>query len=73
VDSRGQLYLDLYNDKIQMPQPSQNQLLLASLKKCQADFELFALEADSPEAKKVYSKAAEKLQNTIQQLTPYLK
>jgi uncharacterized membrane protein YcaP (DUF421 family) len=73
VDSRGQLYLDLYDDKIQMPQPSQNQLLLASLKKCQADFELFALEAESPEAKKVYSKAAEKLQNTVQQLTPYLK
>lgn len=73
VDASGQLYLDLYNDQLQMPQPSQNQLLLASLKKSQADFEMFALETKNPETKKVYTKAAEKLQSTIDQLSPYLR
>ncbi|AMA74287.1 hypothetical protein ACH33_16715 [Aneurinibacillus sp. XH2] len=73
VDAQGQLYLDLYNDQLQIPEPSENQLLLATLKKCQAEFELFALETKSSESKKLYNKAAAKLQNAVEQLTPYLK
>lgn len=73
IDDKGVLYLDLYNDQLQVPQPSQNQLLLATLKKCQADFEMFALETQAKEAKRLYSKAAEKLQHTIEQVNPYLR
>ncbi|MFT9849687.1 DUF421 domain-containing protein [Aneurinibacillus sp. REN35] len=73
IDSQGQLYLDVYNDQLQMPTPSQNQLLLATLKKCQADFEMFALETKAPRAKQIYGKAAEKLQQTVDQVSPYLR
>ncbi|WP_412674582.1 DUF421 domain-containing protein [Aneurinibacillus aneurinilyticus] len=73
VDDKGALYLDLYNDQLQVPQPSENQLLLATLKKCQADFEMFALETQNKEAKRLYSKAADKLQHTIEQVNPYLR
>jgi uncharacterized membrane protein YcaP (DUF421 family) len=72
VDSNGQFTFDLYNDQLQVPEPCETQLLLATLKKCQADFELFALESKTPEAKRIYGKAAEKLQSTVNQLTPYL-
>lgn len=72
LDAKGNLYLDTYNDQLQIPAASQNQLLLATLKKCQADFEMFALETKAPKAKQVYSKAAEKLQQTVDQLRPYL-
>lgn len=73
IDSQGQLYLDVYNDQLQMPTPSQNQLLLATLKKCQADFEMFALETKASKAKQIYGKAAEKLQQTVDQVSPYLR
>uniref|UniRef100_UPI00063F4AF2 DUF421 domain-containing protein n=1 Tax=Aneurinibacillus tyrosinisolvens TaxID=1443435 RepID=UPI00063F4AF2 len=56
VDSYGQLTLDLYDDKITVPVPIQQQLLQATLKKCQADLELFALSTQTPEAKKLYEK-----------------
>ena len=40
VDSYGQLTIDIYNDKLQMPSP-QNKPLLLAFKKCHADLELF--------------------------------
>src|SRR5699024_5058887 len=42
VDSDAQLTLDLFDDQITVPQPSEKPLLLASMKKCQADLALFA-------------------------------
>jgi len=43
VDSAGQLYLDLFDDAIMVPKPKAKELVFATLKKCQADCELFAL------------------------------
>jgi len=42
VDSAGQLYMDLFDDAIQVPQPKTKDLVFATLKKCQADCELYA-------------------------------
>ncbi|MCC2447431.1 DUF421 domain-containing protein, partial [Bacillus cereus] len=58
VDSYGQLTIDIYNDKLQMPSPQNKPLLLASLKKCHADLELFSLETKSKSASEMYSKNA---------------
>ncbi|PLS09607.1 DUF421 domain-containing protein [Neobacillus cucumis] len=73
VDSYGQLTIDVYDDKLKIPSPQQKPLLMSSLKKCQADLESFSLQTDSEEAKKLYTENAEKLQNAIELLTPYLK
>lgn len=73
VDSYGQLTVDVYDDKLKIPSPQQKPLLMSSLKKCQADLESFSLQTDSEEAKKLYTENAEKLQNAIELLTPYLK
>ncbi len=59
VDSYGQLTIDIYNDKLQMPSPQNKPLLLASLKKCHADLELFSLETKSKSASEMYSKKRE--------------
>jgi uncharacterized membrane protein YcaP (DUF421 family) len=72
VDSYGDLTVDLYDDKIKVPSPQQRPLLLAMIKKCQADLELFALETESKEAKQMYNKNAAKLDEAINILTPYL-
>ncbi len=72
VDSYGELTVDLYDDKIQVPAPSQRPLLLATLKKTQADLEIFSLETKSEQSKAMYKKNAALLQESINKLSPYL-
>jgi uncharacterized membrane protein YcaP (DUF421 family) len=72
IDSYGELTIDLYDDKIQVPQNQERPLLMAQLKKCQADLESFALETDSESAKKMYTKNSKRLSEAIERLTPYL-
>jgi uncharacterized membrane protein YcaP (DUF421 family) len=73
VDSYGQLTLDLYDDKIKIPEPQEKKLLLAAIKKVQADFELFALQTESNEAKELYQTNAEKMQTLLQKVEPFLR
>jgi uncharacterized membrane protein YcaP (DUF421 family) len=73
VDSYGQLTVDLFDDKLQVPSPQEKPLLLATLKKCQADLELFALGTKVNEAKHMYTKNSKKLQGEIEKVTPLLK
>ncbi|MED3625574.1 DUF421 domain-containing protein [Neobacillus thermocopriae] len=72
VNSYGELTVDLYDDKIQVPSPAQRPLLLASLKKAQADLEIFSLSTDCEKTKAMYKKNADLLQETINKLSPYL-
>jgi len=72
VDSFGDLVVDLYDDKINVPTPQTRPLLMAMLKKCQADLEIFELQTESTDAKKMYRKNSDKLNETIKVLSPYL-
>lgn len=72
VDSYGELTVDIYDDKIQVPSPSQRPLLLATLKKTQADLEIFSLGTEDEKAKAMYTKNAKLVQETIDKLSPYL-
>lgn len=72
VDSDGQLTVDLYDDQIKVPTPQEKPLLLATIKKCQADLELFALATDSKAAKVMYAQNASKLNDMLQKLEPVL-
>ncbi|WP_102275056.1 DUF421 domain-containing protein [Cytobacillus massiliigabonensis] len=72
VDSYGELTVDLFDDKIQVPLPQTRLLLLAMMKKCQADLEIFSLETESEDAKKMYEKNAKKLNEVINILGPYI-
>jgi uncharacterized membrane protein YcaP (DUF421 family) len=72
VDSYGELTVDIYDDKIQVPSPTQRPLLLATLKKTQADLEIFSLETEDPISKAMYTKNAKLVKSVIDKLTPYL-
>ncbi|MFB4169531.1 DUF421 domain-containing protein [Virgibacillus sp. JSM 102003] len=72
VDSNGQLTVDLYDDKIAVPTPSEKPLLLATMKKSQADLELFALATINQETKNMYEKNSQKMQEAIDKVSPYL-
>lgn len=72
VDSDGQLTIDLYDDQIKVPTPNEKPLLLATLKKIQADLELFALETETKQSKLLYKSNAEKMTKVIEHIEPYL-
>lgn len=72
ADSTGQLYLDLFGDAVQTPKPSIREMALASLKKCQADCEVFALGTREANAKTMYGEVANTLKDIIDELEPLL-
>lgn len=72
VDASGDLYLDLFDDTIQLPQPQVKEMLYANIEKCQADLMSFGLETENPDAKNMYIQNAEKLRIIMEKLEPYL-
>lgn len=65
IDSFGQLTIDIYDDQIQIPEPQEKPMLLSTLKKCQADFEAYALQTDVEVAKQMYRTHAKSLEEII--------
>lgn len=72
VNSYGELTVDLFDDKIELPASVAKKLIIASLKKCEADFELFALQTSSQAAKEMYVNNAKKLKNISDKVNPML-
>ena len=72
IDEAGQLFLDLYDDKLTPPEPQLKASLLALMKKCEADLELFSLSVEAKQAKDMYAQAANRLQQVIDETKPYL-
>lgn len=72
VDSSGDMYIDLFDDNIQVPQPKVKELLYANLEKAQADFMSFALETEDKEAKANFLHNAKELEKVLKKLKPYL-
>ncbi|WP_461612135.1 DUF421 domain-containing protein [Clostridium sp. Marseille-QA1073] len=72
VDSSGDLYVDLFDDMIQVPKTQVKEMLYASIQKSQADLMSFSLDCNSKEAKTMYSQSAEKLEKVMKKLEPYL-
>lgn len=72
VDSSGDLYVDLFDDMIQVPKTEIKDMLYASIEKCQSDLMSFSLDSDNDEAKNMYSQDADKLKKIMQKLEPHL-
>lgn len=73
ADQDGQLTVDLYDDQLTMPEPIEKPLLLASLKKCQADLELFALATENKRSKQIYENESKNIAQAIDLVEPFLK
>lgn len=73
IDSYGELTVDIFDDSLKVPAPQQRPLLMAMIKKCAADLEVFSLQTDSKKAQQMYEKNTLKLNQIIQKLSPYLK
>ncbi|MFD1361538.1 DUF421 domain-containing protein [Lentibacillus salinarum] len=73
VDSDGQLTVDLYDDLLTVAEPTEKPLLLATMKKCQADLDLFALATENQHSKQLYQNNSKRMQQAIDKITPYLR
>lgn len=72
VDAYNQLYVDTYDDQLSVPEPQQKAALLAQLKKCEADLEMFALSTEDEGAKQLYGQCSQHMQQVIDAVRPYL-
>ncbi|MTI48707.1 MAG: DUF421 domain-containing protein [Firmicutes bacterium] len=72
VDSSGDLFVDLFDDSIQHPQPKVKDLLYANLQKVHADLITYSLETENSIAKEMYLKNIKKIDKMIKKLKPYL-
>lgn len=72
VNSAGELYLDLFDDAVEIPQPKVKEMLFAALEKSQADLATFALQTEAPQAKVMFTKNSQKLEELLHKLRPYL-
>ncbi|PTM57762.1 DUF421 domain-containing protein [Desmospora activa] len=73
VDAMGELYVDLFDDAIQVPKPTTRQLLLATLEKAKADLDSFSLDTDNPKAKKMYQHSAKEVASILSDVRSLLK
>lgn len=72
VDSFGEVSVDVYADRMKVPQPQEKPQLYATLKKAQADMELFSLSTKDKQAKQMYADLAQQLTDMVTNLKPYL-
>lgn len=72
VDSSGELFLDLFNDAVEIPQPKVKELIYANLEKIQADLLTFSLQTENRNAKGMYIRNSQKLDHLLNKLRPYL-
>jgi uncharacterized membrane protein YcaP (DUF421 family) len=73
VDSYGELTVDIYDDKLNIPSANGRPLLMATLKKTQADMEIFSLQTECNKSKSMFKKNAVLLEDVIEKLKPYLR
>ena len=72
VDSYGQLYVDLFDDQIKVPKPQKKAALLATLKKCEADLEMFGLSTKEQNTKQMYEQCSTALEKIIDEVKSLL-
>jgi uncharacterized membrane protein YcaP (DUF421 family) len=73
IDSKGNLYVDLYDDKKPTETANARQIVSAQLNKIIADLHVYELGTENSEAKAMYHTQLQKVKDMVNALTPYLK
>lgn len=72
VDSSGDLYVDLFDDAVELPQSKVKEMIYANMEKAQASLMTFSLETNDENAREMYTKNADRLKQLMDKLKPYL-
>lgn len=73
VDSHGDLYVDLFDDAIQVPKPSTRKLLESNLQMVEANLMNYVLETQDEAAKMMYEDCLRELKKVERDLKPLLR
>ncbi|KHF38874.1 DUF421 domain-containing protein [Halalkalibacter okhensis] len=73
IDEYGQLTIDLFDDALQVPKPTELPMLEANLKSVIADLETFTLDTENPQAKQSYKWCAEQMKQVHEHVSPFTK
>ncbi|MGG6310348.1 DUF421 domain-containing protein [Paenibacillus macerans] len=73
ITSNGSIYVDLRRDRAKVVPVYQKLLIKATMEKVYADLQTFSLETNNSDAKQMYKEQADKLQEVLENLQPYLK
>ncbi len=72
ADGYGDLYVDLFDDSLQVPRPKVKELIWANLEKSYSDLMSYSLDTKNLQAKNMYLRNANKLKQVMEKLEPYL-
>lgn len=72
VNSAGEMYLDLFDDLIQLPNPSVREMMFAVLRQAQAELDKYSLATEDSQSKKQFANDSAKLQQVLEKLRPHL-
>jgi uncharacterized membrane protein YcaP (DUF421 family) len=73
IDSMGNVYVDLYNDKVRIPEIKQKLVVAANIKQLQSNLMSFSLQTENKKAKEMYRSHAVKMEKLIDEMSVYLK
>ncbi|MEC5423891.1 DUF421 domain-containing protein [Virgibacillus sp. C22-A2] len=73
IDSMGNVYVDLYDDKVKSPQIKDKLLVAANIKQLQSNLVNFSLQTQNIEAKKMYNEYAKQMDKLMDEMAVYLK
>lgn len=73
IDSMGNVYVDLYDDTLKMPQVKQKLLVAANIKQLQANLVNFSLQTQNKNAKEMYNGHAQQMDKLLDDISGYLK
>lgn len=73
IDSKGNLYVDLYDDKKPTASANARKIVEAQLNKIIADLHVYELGTENPDAKAMFKTQAAEVEKMVKKLSPYLK
>ncbi|MDW7650574.1 MAG: DUF421 domain-containing protein [Bacillota bacterium] len=73
IDSLGDVYVDLYKDKLKVPQMKEKLIVAANIKQLQSNLISFALQTENGDAKKMYQAYAGTMEKLMDEMAVYLK
>jgi uncharacterized membrane protein YcaP (DUF421 family) len=72
LDSNGNLYIDLYDDTKERPVEHTKAAFIANLQKIASDLTLYSQQSEAQQAKNLYTKYAQQLEEMLKELRPLL-
>jgi hypothetical protein len=73
INSKGDVFIDLYEDTLKLPQMKQRLLAAANIQQLHANFQNFSIQTNDNKAKQRYNSYAQQMNELLDEMAVYLK